>query len=623
MDWRTEKILNEAKVLIFDIETTSLDVDEAITRVVGVRTNKSDKVHCIWAKDFHKLKKAIRGSDFIIGYNTDNYDIPVLMNEHTKLFKYASNLTSKSIDLKKVVEARESTFGVPFLNGFSLDAVCETLGLNRKQEDFDYNLLKKEYEELTAEEIAEIEKYLTQDINITYELYQFIYDMWEPMAEFMTEYDVKKFNFMRSSMGSMTYKILCNMANLEPRFAGEDDEEDSGYKGGHVFEPSMEEARGNIVCVDYASAYPHAYMQANLYTKCTHCKEGDCQYRFTGGVTPDGHELKLQGQYCTRHGMGVRERAIRKLYMMRVAAKTEIKSLKLLDELIDEQEHRLNYLEKLQQGLKIVINTIYGISGSPKFLSTYDEDTSADCTRICRFNLIYMHSKLEEFGLKCLYGDTDSAYVLGADDLTDEQLQAYLDEILANLKSIYPFPQDTFFIDIEDHIKYMQFFSDGFGGFKKKFYLMVLENGDVKVKGLPVVKRDCSILARRIWTDNIKPYVAENLKGKVPLSQIEIWVEDLITEDIENAAVEFNVKPLEAYRCISSIQSRISSELGEGKHKLIKNRRGIGIGTGVKYATVEQAKELGFTISDIDLSRVFSNLSDLTDDGQTNFNRFM
>lgn len=623
MDWKTEKILNESKVLIFDIETTSLDIDEAITRVVGVRTNKSDKVHCIWAKDFRKLKRAIRGADFIVGYNQDNYDIPVLMNEHNKLFKYGSTMTGKSIDLKKVVEARESTFGVPFLDGFSLDAVCKTLGLSRKQDDFDYKLLRKEPEDLTPKEVAEIEKYLTQDINITYELYQFITDMWEPMAEFMTDYDVKKKNHVKTSMGSMTYKILCNMSGLEPRFAGGDDDEDSGYKGGHVFEPVMESATGNIFCVDYASAYPHAYMQANLYTKCKDCKKGECEYRFTGGTTPDGHELKLQGKYCTKHGLGRRERAIMKLYMMRVNAKTEIKVLEQLEDRTDEQEHRLNYLKKLQHGLKIVINTIYGISGSPKFLSTYDEDTSADCTRICRFNLIYMHSKLEEFGNKCLYGDTDSAYALCPDDLTEEELQAQLDEILANLKSIYPFPQDTFKIDIEDSIKFMQFFSDGYGGFKKKFYLMVLANETVKVKGLPVVKRDCSLLARRIWNEKIKDYVKENLTGKVPLSQIEIWVQDLIEADIENAAVEFKVKELDAYRCISSIQSRISSELGEGKHKLIKNRRGVGIGVNVKYATLEQAKELGFTMSDIDLSGVFSNLSDLTDDGQDTFNRFM
>jgi hypothetical protein len=100
-----------------------------------------------------------------------------------------------------------------------------------------------------------------------------------------------------------------------------------------------------------------------------------------------------------------------------------------------------------------------------------------------------------------------------------------------------------------------------------------------------------------------------------------MWIEDLINEDIANAAIEFKVRPVDEYRCISSIQSRISAELGEGKHKLIKNRRGIGIGTNVKYATLEQAKD--FTLRDIDLSRVFSNLSDLTDDGQTDFARFM
>ena len=610
MKWTTQQILDDAKVIILDIETNSLDTDTAIARVVGVRTNKSQKVHCIWAHDFDKLRKAIRKAEHVVTYNGNKFDIPVLMNSANKLFKYESSIMGKHLDLYDVVTAREQTFGVKFLDGFSLDAVCKTLGLSRKQDDFDYKLLYKEYDELTSQEVELIEKYLTQDINITYELYQFIEDMYAPLAEFLPKKDVKRKNYIKSSMGAMTYKIVCHMSGLEPLYSG-DDGSGEGYKGGHVFTPIREETTGNIKVVDFTSAYPHAYMQGNLYTKCTGCTQGDCEFRFTGGTTPDGHVLELQGKYCTKYGMGVKERVIQKLFLMRLDAKTKIKN----------GEGDVNYLQKLQHALKIVINTIYGISGAPKFLNTYDVDTAADCTRICRFNLIYMHSMLGDFGHECLYGDTDSLFLNCYEDVTDDILQGHLDTVLKNLKSIYPFPQDTFKIDIEYSLDFVGFFKDDHG-FKKKRYIMVFTDGSVKAKGIGmVVRRDCSKLSRKIWDDHAQQYISEHMTHKIPSHVIDVWVSDLVEADITIAGTEFNAKPLDHYNGMSSIHAQISKELGEGKHTLIKNVRGVGIGGGVKYATLEQAD--GFKVRDLDLTRVWSELSDVTASNQTTFDRFM
>ena len=647
MKWTTQQILDDAKVIILDIETNSLDTDTAIARVVGIRTNKSQKVHCIWAHDFDKLRKAIRKAEHVVTFNGNKFDIPVLMNPENKLFKYESSITGKHLDLYDVVTAREQTFGVKFMDGFSLDAVCKTLGLSRKQDDFDYKLLYKEYDELTSQEVELIEKYLTQDINITYELYQFIEDMYAPLAEFLPKKDVKRKNYIKSSMGAMTYKIVCHMSGLEPLYSG-DDGSGEGYKGGHVFTPIREETTGNIKVVDFTSAYPHAYMQGNLYTKCTGCTHGDCEFRFTGGATPDGHVLKLQGKYCTKYGMGVKERVIQKLFLMRLDAKIKIK----------QGEGDVNYLQKLQHALKIVINTIYGISGAPKFLNTYDVDTAADCTRICRFNLIYMHSLLTEFGYECLYGDTDSIFLNCDEDVTDDILQGHLDTVLKNLKSIYPFPQDTFKIDIEYSLDFVGFFKDDHG-FKKKRYIMVFTDGSVKAKGIGmVVRRDCSKLSRKIWDDHAQQYISEHMTHKIPSHVIDMWVSDLVEADITIAGTEFNAKPLDHYNGMTSIHAQISKELGEGKHTLIKNVRGVGIGGGVKYATLEQAAEYvgrkksvnvldsgfdkfldktmevvefidepeeepGFKVCDLDLTRVWSELSDVTASNQSTFDRFM
>jgi DNA polymerase elongation subunit (family B) len=615
VDWTTQKILDDACVLILDIETDSLDVETANAVVVGVRTNKSDKVHCIWKHDFDRLRKAIKKADFVVTFNGENFDIPVLMNPVNKLFKYESSILGKHIDLWKFVTENEGSFEANFGGTFTLDNVCKSLGFGNKDTEFDYSVLQKEYSDMTADEIEYVEKYTRQDIEDTWQLYELIEGMYSTLAQFLPKADVKKKRYITASSGALTYKIVCHMSGLTPLYANI--EEGDTYKGGHVFEPIRELTVGNIKCVDYASAYPHAIMMGNLYTKCTNCTEG-CPRKFTGGTTPDGCILNLQGTYCSAHGMGVKESVVQKIYLMRVDAKARIKQHYQGIMILPDEE--LNYLKKLQQGLKIVINTIYGDSGAPKFVHMYDPDSAADCTRIGRFNLKYLHKRLGEYGHETIYGDTDSAYILCPDGFTDDELQSQLDDILANLKSIFPFPQDTFKIDIEGSMKMIGFFKDGIDGYKKKRYVYVDVNDHLTVKGLSIVRRDCALLSKLVWDKHAMPRIIESLNHKILKSDIEMWISDFVDADITNASSEFKVKPIDMYSSATSIQARISKELGEGKHRLIKNRRGIGIGTGVSYATLEQAKD--FTIRDIDLSRVYSDLSDVTDSGQIGFSAF-
>lgn len=614
MNEATRKLIENTKVLILDIETNSLDIDDATARVVGVRTNKSSKVHCIWEDDFDILRKAIKGADIVVTFNGTNFDVPVLMNPENRLFKYITTISGKHFDLQEIVVKREDVLQLGLGIMPSLDKVCDALHLRRKQQDFDYTVLQKSKSQMTDEEIAMVEEYLTQDINITWDLYEYLERMFNPLAEFLPDQDVKRKTYIKSSTPAVAYKVICNLTGIPTTYSQTDEDDDSTYKGGAVVGPYAESAEGMVRCVDYTSAYPHAYMQANLYTRCKFCTE-ECEYRYNGGTTPDGVELKLQGNYCTKNGMGKKERVIQKLFLMRLDAKMQIKMFKTIENPTQEEIDQNDYLERLQYALKIVINILYGISGNPRFLQTYNEDTAADCTKICRFNLHYMHDFLEKKGHKKLYGDTDSCYIhITQEGFTDEMLQEQLDELIGNLKSIMPFPQETFNIDIEDPIKFVQYFykDDGTGLMvgKKKQYVLLLDDGTVKAKGLAVIKRDSAKIAQMIWNGKIKDYIRENYSAKVPPSMIEMWISDLVAEDMKNAAKMFKVKELDTYKGTRSIQAQISMALGPGEHWLVKNKRNVGIGKNTKYATMDEAKN--FTIDDLDLSGVFSNLADLT-----------
>lgn len=627
------------KILVLDIEADSLDTNQADVKVVGVWDNQSNKIRYIWKENLDVLRKAIKKADFVITFNGKRYDFPVLMNDRNKLFKYESTFSRKHIDLYPIVKDRAALFKKKFQDGFGLDAVCKTLGLGEKVSDFDYKILQKD--EFTPEEKKEIEHYLHQDVTLTKDLYLFLEEFFEAFKEFLPQKSIDKKHYITVTTGSLAYKAVCHMAGLEEKYRESSEESDTeSYKGGDVLGPYLPDARGEIRCVDFTSAYPHAYMQANLYTHCMYRKSGECpndgadpercSYRYTGGTTRDGHTLELFGAYCTKNGMGVIERVIQKLFLMRLDAKAELKALRISIKGISNPDNavleRISYLDKYQQALKIVINTIYGISGSDRFIQVFDIDTAQDCTKICRFNLNYMHHRLKEEGYTLLYGDTDSAYILMPfpREPTEEErkelntkLKATLTSIIETLKEIFPFPQNTFGIDIDDEIIYAQYFKDGEGGYKKKKYILLQRNGKVQVKGLQVIRSDSSLLARAVWNEKVIEHIQTEKNAIVPRTQIEGWISELIEEDISLVGIEFKVRPFEYYKNPSQIQAQIAKELGEGRHFMVRTKGSIGIGKNVKYVHIDEAKNMDLNM--IDVSRAYSDLSDLTLDTQTDF----
>lgn len=604
---------NFSKILVLDIETNSLNIKTAKAVCVGLWTSTNDKYHCLWdknkAEQMSIVRAAIKKADFVVTFNGKHFDSPVLLNGINKLFKYDSNIEKKHIDLYKVIRNKKAEFMVKFENGYGLDAVCKTFGLGEKIGDFDYKLFQKDH--LTPEEKEEAEIYLRRDLELTKKLFYYLDDLYQVFTEFLPKYHAKKKLYLTSTTGSLAYSVICHMTGLPEKYNDKKDHQD--YGGGLVIEPTQEEAWGCVRCVDYASAYPHAYMQGNLYTHCTHCDEyaqGNCPYLYTGGKTPEGHELKLVGKYCTKDGMGKIEKIIFKLFAMRLEAKKKMNDIRLPPEERDRNKKR-------QYAIKTIINTIYGISGSEKFDSVFDVDTAQDCTKTCRFNLLYLHWRLREAGYTVLYGDTDSAYLIDKFE-DDNKLMTICAEIINDIKQMYPFPQDTFKVDLEEPIQYAKFFKDEHTGiFKKKKYILLHEDNSITVKGMQVIRSDSTLLTRNLWKTKIQPYIKENKSALISKKLLDEWIQEKLAEDITLAATQFKVKPFEEYSNPTQIWAQISKEFGEGIHFLVRNNLKIGVGKGVKYMTTEQAKAL--PLRAIDLTRTYSDLADFIKKSQTTF----
>lgn len=605
--------MKEPTVLVFDLETDSLNVHEAHIKVAGVWDNKTEKIEYIWHDEIQKFKKLVRKADFIVTFNGTYYDLLVMLNQTNKLFRYESTLKRKHIDLRLIAKDKTIMFGVPFKNGFSLDAICETLGIGRKVKDFDLELLQQE--SFNAEDRKEIERYLKQDIVLTRDLYLYCEELFAPFKEFLPEHQIEKKQYITSSTGTLAYKIICHMSGEVEKYSDRfhsPEQKHEDYKGADVLGPYVSEAEGNIRCVDYTSMYPHCYMQANLYTHCSMCTEGECPFRYTGGTTPDGKVLKLFGAYCTLEGMGKKELAIQSLFKKRAESKGLAKT--------GETPAIRQANQSRQAAIKSIIVTIYGISGSELFETVYDKDTAQDCTKIGRFEVNYMHYRMAEAGYKNLYGDTDSDYVL--DPFKDDaRIDDTLHAITEDLKTIFPFPQDTFGIDREDAISYIKFFkTDRPGVFKKKTYVYLKDDDTVVAKGLQIIKSNSSNLSKHIWNEKVKDFIRENHKLDIPRAVVEEWIEEDVAKDRSLVAVEFNVRKASDYDHPNQLHARIAAELGEGKHLLVKNKLGLGIGTGVKYLPIEKAADLH--VSQLDLSSTWSELGPFIADPQQTFEIF-
>ena len=139
-----------------------------------------------------------------------------------------------------------------------------------KKETIDYKLFQKEV--WTPEELQQIEKYLTQDLNLTKELWLFLIKKFDSLKEFISPQDAENYKHITMSSGAYGYKVICNLLGIKEEY--NDIEGNTPYEGAYVMQPKEETIKGDILYFDFASLYPMMYIHANLFSsKCDCCEE--------------------------------------------------------------------------------------------------------------------------------------------------------------------------------------------------------------------------------------------------------------------------------------------------------------------------------------------------------------
>lgn len=593
----------EPDVLIVDIETKTEgkpNPDKDILRVFGCYSYRTHKAYILTnTEDMHKI---IHAHKFIVGFNIKKYDVPVMKRAGLD-FEYKI-----LIDLFEIFKERAVAMKVAkgmlgdLLMSYSLDFISRTVGVvdddTAKLDDFDYQLLNKPH--WTQEDITKIKKYTLRDIEITKKLYEWTEEYFLPFKDFLREDDIRKKKYLTVTIAKFAYKAICKAMKWEEQYG--EVTGPSGIAGGYVAFPAGEKFEGNVYCLDFASLYPHVMVQYNLYGRD---KENDTKRKIW-----DTTLWKTEGKYYSDAMSGVCE-LLHRWYKERVVFKKAG----------DRREY----------SIKIILNAIYGILNNSYYTRVYDIVAGGDCTRLGRQWVKFARKRFKESGYTVIYTDTDSVYLI--DNFNDEEkLIKIKDDIISTIKSGVPFPVDTFDMNIEAKISCIFFFKGGVEdkdtdvemdeddfinkskGLMKKNYIYLTTDGKLVLKNLGVKKKSISALTKKIFWEFLVPSIKEKHEVQFNKTYLQNLILELLQKDVSLAAMRKNVGVSGDYANTSptGLPAQITQRYGAGIHFLIPNTRGIGVGKGKSYCTIEEFRQHKLRLEDIDLSNIWKELEYFT-----------
>jgi len=169
---------------------------------------------------------------------------------------------------------------------------------------------------------------------------------------------------------------------------------DGKFQGAYVIQP-VPGIHFDVVVMDFASLYPSIIKEFNLSYETVLCPHKDDKDNLVKG-TPY--------HICT-HKMGIFA------YVVGFFRDTRVKYFKPKSSDKTLTKKQRSYYYTIQQALKVFINASYGVFGSKNF-PLFCLPVAESTTGIGQYSIKQTIKKAEELGVKVLYGDTDSVFLL-------------------------------------------------------------------------------------------------------------------------------------------------------------------------------------------------------------------
>ncbi len=416
----------ELKTLSFDIEVRnpkgmpqaeedpiimiSLSSNQGLQKVIS--TKKSDLEYVETVKtEAHMLERFVEivkseNPDLLIGYNSDNFDMPYIRDR-------ASQLNVK-------IGIGTDGSGLKFMRrGYTNSALVkgrihvDLYLLSRRYLQLDRYTLERVYKELFDETKVdvpgdEIFEYWDHGGEKLETLFQYSLDdavsvtkigeKLLPLSMELTRIVGQPFfDIARMATGQMVEWYLIrkayeigDMVPNKPSSSQYSERRGKRAAGGYVKDP-VKGLHENIVSFDFRSLYPSIIISKNVSpdTLVMECKDNECY------VAPEvGHKF-------LKKPVGFVPSIIGNILKERVRLKTQMKDA--------ENPREKQVLDVQQQALKRLANSMYGVYGYSRF-RWYRIECAEAVTAWGRDFIKKTMIKAEDYGFKAIYADTDGFY---------------------------------------------------------------------------------------------------------------------------------------------------------------------------------------------------------------------
>lgn len=579
------------KILAVDIETYNPDnkLDAKKNPILMVGLHGKDFSRVITYKKFETKEQYIEfvpteadmlqrfvelvadyGPDMIIGYFTDGFDFPYMV-ERAKVNKVKLDigLDYSPIEILGKQQTEAKITGLAHVDifkfikkvigrslktdSFSLDAVAGEL-LGERKHKVDMETFFKTWDK-GGKELEEYCKYNLQDCILTYKLAE---KVMPNLIEFvriirLPPYDINRMTFSTfvewylMNQASTQNEILLNRPNKRDELSRMGDR----IKGAFVYEPKPGFYK-NITVFDFRSLYPsiiasHNISKGTLNCKC--CKD-----------SPKVETERGTFWYCQKQ-KGLFSRVISDLIVRRGELKKQIKTNK--DPLLAARS----------EALKVLANSFYGYMGFAP-ARYYCIECAESTTAWARHYIQKAIDSAQKAGFTVLYSDTDSVFLL-LDKKTKEDALALMDNINKDLPGLMELDYEGYYpAGIFVSLKAAE------SGAKKK-YALIDEKNNMKIKGFESVRRNWSAIAK-----DVQRKVLEIILKEHDAKKAKEYVRKVVEE------LRKNLVPLEKVIVHTALSKGTGAYASIGPHVAAAQRmeakgQSVGAGSVIHYVVVK------------------------------------
>lgn len=489
--------------------------------------------------------------DIVIGYNTFGFDYPYMESRGRKGVRYAYNsrfIGWKSMSQEKLLESSalgQNQMTTPGWLGridldvfnyiksqhklqvYKLDSVAEHF-LGKKKVDLPYQELF-ECLDGDAAQMAKACFYCAEDCRLPLQLCKRL-EVIPGLVEMsrVTFTTLNQLTFRGQQIKVFNQLVWYShrqgyMLNDPPPT-----ENDDGYEGATVIEPTPGFYEAPVATLDFASLYPSIMLAHNL---CYSTHVINEEYLGIDGVQYEKHDASQTKSYTfVMSTPGVLPNILRSLLDARKKAKRDM---------ANAETYEMKALYNARQlAIKISCNSVYGFTGAAK-RGMYADVAIADSVTCRGRDMIHVTKKIAEdyfprvLGIPCkvIYGDTDSIMVHLQDaSMTNAKAFEHGEKVADYITS--QFREDVTLEMEKVYRPYLLIAKKRYAGLMytpNKSGEIVFEKMDAK--GVELVRRDNCPWAKTVYESVLKPILHE-CAPRVAVANLQAHMETLVNNEV-------------------------------------------------------------------------------------------